>query len=365
MKKISPRKKRFYEIIRSERGDAMILISIVITGLVVLVSTVALENLRKSVSIQGVQQKSLENLYKAEEGIEYSLFVNKEKVNQNLNFNNNSSTISENKVAFNLSLWEGATQKKEDAAAVTELVKDTVGRNIVLVSQSSKDNVNDNTNLKRTLFANLPSRYYDQASMGNTLSDCQNCQVLQEDTIVDSGTRFEIIMKTVPTFPTVTNPAQINYRLTVNCGWQGPFNRRCEVQDLKIGVGCGDLSTSSYSCPSSESASKSIACDQNFSVPFVNGKNIMSENGSVRSVRFKTPSGIDLRGKTIVVRMKLNSGKLITLKDYCSSINNSCNKVKMCKKTSGVWSSVKDKSVHIGFDIKKSGEGVQTTLDSN
>lgn len=366
MKKISPQKKRFYEIIRSEKGDAMILISIVITGLVVLVSTVALENLRKSVSIQGVQQKSLENLYKAEEGIEYSLFVNKVKdVNNNLNFNNNSATISANKVAFNLSLWEDGGNKVNDNTAIDKLKTTTTNSKIVLVSQSSRDNVNDNTNLKRTLFANLPSRYYDQASMGDTLSDCQNCQVLQDDAVVESGTRFESVFKTIPAYPTITNPAQLNYRLTVNCGWQSPFNRTCEVQDLKIGVSCGDLSASSFSCPTSESSSKSIACDQNFSVPFANGKNVMSGNGSVRSIRFKAPSGIDLRGKTIIVRMKLNSGKLMTLKDYCS-INNSCSKVKMCRKVnSGAWTSIKDKGVHIGFDIKKSGGGIPTTLDSN
>ncbi len=364
MKKITPQKRNFLKILRSEKGDAMILISIVITGLVVLVSTVALENLRKSVSVQGLQQKSLENLYKAEEGIEYSLYVNKEKVNQNLNFNNNSSNISANKVAFNLSLWDGTAQKKEDALAVNELVKDTVGRSIILVSQSAKDNTNDNTNLKRTLFANLPSRYYDQVSMGTTLSDCQNCQVNQADSTIESGERFEIVFKATNPYSAITDLSKINYRLTVNCGWDGVWNRKCEVQDLKIGVGCGDITSTGFNCPSTGTSSKSIACDQNFSVPFSNGSNIMSGTGSVHSIRFRAPSGIDLRGKNIVVRLKLNSGKLNTLRDFCS-ITNTCAKLKMCKKSNGTWTGIKDKSVHVGFDVKKTGIGAETKLESN
>lgn len=376
MKKHLPIKIKLHQILGSQKGDAMILISIVITGLVVLVSTVALENLRKSVSVQGLQQKSLENLYKAEEGIEYSLFINKNKeliANQNLNFNNNSSTISENKVAFNLTLFEESKDPKEvpihkkvDSDAVSELAGDTVGRKIVLVSESAKSNVNDNTSLKRTLFANLPSRYYDQSSLGNTLSDCQKCQVEQNDTDQSSGTRFETILKTNRVFPGV-NLSQISYRLTVNCGGSGflNLNRKCEVQDLKIGLECGEIDSPNYNCPSSSSSNKSIVCNKNFSVNFNNEKNIASGYGSVSTIRFKAPSGIDLREKTIVIRLKLNEGKLATLKDFCR-FNNSCTKTKMCtKKDSNPWLTVRDKNIYIGFDVSKKGDGRQLTLDSN
>ncbi len=345
-------------LLRSERGDAMILISIVITGLVVLVSTVALENLRKSMAVQGLQEKSLENLYKAEEGIEYSLYVNKEKSNKNLNFNEQGTTIASNKASYNLTFWEGTNAKKTDAEALTELSKETVGKKIVLVSQSAKSNTNDNANLKRTLFANLPSRYYDQISMGNTLSECQECQSSQDDSDIKTGKKSEIILKTSNPYSGVTDASKISYRLTINCGGF----QKCQIQDLKVGVDCGDaFNTSSYSCPASDSAGRSVRCDRNFSVPFSNGKNVMEGYGSLKSSRFKLPSGINMRGKNIVVRLKINSGRLVTLTDLCKFLNN-CNKTKICQEEGTGWKTVKEKSIYIGFDVKKNGEG--TTLTS-
>ena len=74
---------------KKHRGDAVILLSVLVSGLVILISSIAAQNLKKSAEIQGVQKKSLKSLYEAEEGVENGLFLAKNSArgsNQNDNY---------------------------------------------------------------------------------------------------------------------------------------------------------------------------------------------------------------------------------------------------------------------------------------
>jgi len=314
---------------RSEKGDAIILLSVLVTGIVMLISVIAVENLRKSIEIQNVQKESLDSLYQAEEGIEYSLYLNKEK--------NVSLSNSNTNKPFNISVWEN-NNKEVGEEATRKLAQPTEGKEVVVVSE-----VNDNVDMKRAVFTNLPSRYYDQVSLWNSTGECeegaQSCGPISGENDMTEGNIYQAIVTNTDFQKDGWDNNNIWYRLIFKCGGSqylevGGINiQGCEVRDLRVATDC-DWAT----CSASEGSGGISNCTSPFvSVNFSNGTDRML--GDVVSSEWFQYAGsdgqpVDLRSKKIVVEFKLENGTM----EEIGGLSSQDGDIKMCKQEDdGSW----------------------------
>lgn len=335
---------------KSEKGAAIVLVAVLVTGIVMLVSVIAIENLRKSTELSGIQKRSLDNLYKAEEGAEYGLYVNKEKKLDNANTNTNGH--------FNISIWEKDTNVTDKGdKALEKLKQPTEGRDIVITSQS-KDNANTNQNKasQKTIFTNLPNKYQDQVPLWNIREGCENnndnCETSFEN---NTNGQYQVIVPT-PIFERTGWSQNLEYRLVFKCGitnfWNsnnnssGGFSNGCTISNVKLKiVGC-DVST----C---DPANGIPGCTINKDIDFRSGKSMsgyilptkwfqIEENGNL----------VNLTDTKIVVEFSVDDG-------YVEKIYypGSQNTVRMCQNTGGSWSSSNNFTYGISsFEIRKKAD---------
>mgnify|MGYP000877829551 CR=1 FL=1 len=241
MQKKLIKNKNFSRIFQSEKGDAMILISVIITGLVVLVSTVALENLKKAGAVQGLQKASLDKLYKAEEGIELGLFVNREAFeapNKNPMDFCQDANPSKNCKPFNLSVIdrEAGGGPNTGKKAVEKLSENPLDKNkdLIMVSQNSTD-LSNSKEPKRSLMANLPSRYFNQAPIAGPALECTGCTVYGPG---EEPNTYKILLK--------TNRRPIDelkdFQIFFHCV------KKCSISGVKIGIECKDFDGTDFKC---------------------------------------------------------------------------------------------------------------------
>lgn len=312
------------KLIRSEKGDAIILLAILVTGIVALICVIAVENLKKSFEIQNIQKASLDSLYKAEEGIEYSLYANKEK-----------TAGIDNQEPFAISVWENNDKKGGDNA-IQKLIEPTEGRNVIVISESS-NNQNSSQDLRRTVFANLPSKYYNQVTLWNSNEDCSSdseCISSRENNDMESGQTYQVVLDSADFQKEDWNKDNIEYRFIFNCG-DSQFSKNgvgtvkgCEIKDLKVGLGC-DFSQ----CPVG-------ACSSFMGIDFSGGGSEAYGN-TILSDWFKyidaNESTLDLRNNKLVVQFKLVNGTM-------EETSGPSQDLKMCKeKNDGTWQMFNDR----------------------
>ena len=291
----------------------MILLSIAITGLVMMVSVIAIEKLKQATKLQNTQKLSLQNTYQAEEGIEFSLFSAKQGV---ANVNENSTNANAPLNRFQVSLWDN-NNKTEGTQALQQIAAQN-GQEHFVISSKNKNNANQNQNkkLEKSAFSNVPSRFYDQVSVWNDVKDycnlnnsTSNCADQSTDTnTMTTGKQYQIVAS-VAGFNTPWT--SLKYRLIFRC-----LSKSCSARDLKIGY--NDCTTTGTTCP--------MTCGKWDSLTFWGGKTSMEANVLV-SDWFTTST--DLRGKKIVVQFESVSGTLKQIK----TIFGPQNEIMMCKGT--------------------------------
>ncbi|MBM3256170.1 MAG: hypothetical protein FJZ04_01730 [Candidatus Moranbacteria bacterium] len=203
---------------RKRRGDAVILLSVLVSGLVILVSAIAAQNLKKSARIQGVQKRSLISTYKAESGIEYGLLVAKNSLSS-LNQNANGQ--------FQINVWKRnpATNNFDNVntnAAAVSLAVQTPKDSIVLSSKNETAGGEEET--KKVLISNVPNSFPNQAVLWNNMKGCEDLSRCPADD-PETGNEKISYQLAVPlsVFDTegISNP---QYRLVFRC--QGTVNCR-------------------------------------------------------------------------------------------------------------------------------------------
>jgi len=311
---------------QSQKGDAIVLLSIIVTGIVMLISVIAIENLRKSIELQGVQKKSLDSLYKAEEGIEYGLYVNKEKQEE-----------ATDNLPFYISMWENGVVKK-GLQALEQLLQPTEGRNIVITSESS----NDNQAPKRTVFSNLPNKYYGQVPLWNILEGCgdngQDCDITYEDNDIKDPTVYQVVVPSAMYENSSWDNDKTVYSLSFKCGgkeyWEenGP-GIDCTLKNVKLEVTGCDVSTCKI-----EGCSKTIPIKFNNGEDQITGKSISTEWFKIADPGTGQP--INLTNEKIVIEFELVSGSMEE-----AEFNGSSNTdILMCKQNSdGTWRDFRDR----------------------
>ena len=238
---------------RKQRGDAVILLSVLVSGLVILVSAIAAQNLKKSAQIQGVQKRSLASTYKAESGIEYGLLVAKNSL-ASLNQNTNKQ--------FQINVWKKNPTTNEfdnvntNAAAISLAVQ-TPKDSIVLSSKNETADSEDET--RKVLISNVPNSFPNQVILWNNMKGCEDLSRCPADN-PETGNEKISYQLAVPLSAfdtgTITNP---EYRLVFRC--QGAVNCRMGTLvggylDKKIKLkysgagGACDFSQCAFSCES-------------------------------------------------------------------------------------------------------------------
>ncbi|MFH1183248.1 MAG: hypothetical protein V1690_03230 [Candidatus Moraniibacteriota bacterium] len=306
---------------RSQKGAAIVLVAILVTGIVMLVSVIAIENLRKSTEMQGVQKKSLDSLYKAEEGAEYGLYVNKEKTAGNF------------ERPFDISVWEkvgDSSVTKTGDQALEQLAQPTEGRNIVITSQSLA-NANDSQEAapQKTIFTNLPNKYYDQVSLWNIWEGCDNlnqsCDVSYDNNDMEPDKTYQVVVPSAIFDKSGWTDNETEYRLVFKCGnsqyWKGTLSGTenvggCKITDVKLEIGGCDTSK----C-------KIEGCAKTIPIDFSNG----NEGKILPTEWFRiddpdTQEPINLTNEKIVVEFTLEEG---TMEEVCS--NGTGGDLKMCR----------------------------------
>ena len=285
-----------------------------------LITVIAVENLRQSAQIQGVQKQSVDSLYKAEEGIEFSLYANKQK---NVRWWRKDH-------AFNISVWDNGNDNNTDAEALDDLAQPTQNRNIVVTSENVT-NRNDNMGLKRTVFANLPSRYYNQVPLWDFTNNCDsgNCIVSASNNDMESGHTYQVFLANADFQKDGWTSDKTEFRLIFACR----SGQICTVKNLRVGVGCN------YSeCPSTTS---STSCTAFTDIDFWDGQTEMTGN-LILSDWFKymdnAGNTFDLRNNKMLVQFDLVRGIM-------EEASGSSGEIKMCKQNSdGSWIPFTDRS---------------------
>lgn len=314
---------------KSEKGAAIVLVAILVTGIVMLVCAVAIENLQKSTELQGVQKKSLDNLYIAEEGAEYGLYVNREKKKSWLDLNR----------PFDVSIWEGSrdyTGNKYDSQALEQLSQPTEGRNLVITSQS---NQNQNANTQKTVFTNLPNKYFDQVPLWNIREGCDDtnnqCTPTYDNNNMVEGKVYQVVVPNAAFEKSGWVDTDLEYRLVFKCGssqfWAGTTSDNqlgpdCRVRNVKLKI--GGCNTAVCGANGFEGCTKTILVDfpsDNTDQTQMEGKILPTEWFEI--VDPVTQEKISLTNEKIVVEFELLSG---TMEEISYPANNS-GEIRMCK----------------------------------
>jgi hypothetical protein len=334
-----------YKIFKSQKGDAIILLSVLVTGIVLLVTAVVVENFRKSSELQSVQKQSVDNLYKAEEGIEYSLYANKVK----------DLDSEKAGVPFSVKVWENGSNvgDADTSAAFYSLKKPSQGRDLLITSENISAS-SDNNDIKRTVFANVPTRYYDQVPLWSFRNNCPsgNCSVSPPDSDVEEGNIYRIILNTGDyqrgdcgsSSSTGWCPGNTYYRVVLVCG-----SDKCKASGLKAGAGCSNVTDcNTISCSTPPTGFKEIN--------FLKGHNTMNGGGVLISDWFNLRDDssnnlVDLRNNKLVVEFTLTEGTL----EEVSGLSG--DDIKMCLRNSDAdsWNFSKDKIIGLGsIEIRRS-----------
>lgn len=331
--------------IKSEKGAAIVLVAILVTGIVMLVSVIAIENLRKSTELSGVQKKSLDSLYKAEEGAEYGLFINKEKPLVQVN----NETDCDNSRPFNISVWEkvgNESSTKKCNQALEQLAQPTEGRNIVITSQSQA-NANDNQGAspQKTVFTNLPNKYFDQVPLWNILEGCdlktEDC-VTYENNDMEAGRTYQVVVPSAVFEQSGWNDEETEYRLVFKCGnsqyWSGSQNgtenvEGCRISNVTLKVsGCDTSTCKIEGCTNNIGPIKSSSGNDQ-----LEGKIIPTEWFRIDDPNNGNP--INLTGEKVVVEFTLEEGSMEEV-----SFSGMQGEIRMCKQDNGnSWITYKDR----------------------
>lgn len=330
--------------IKSQKGAAIVLVATLVAGIVMLVSIIVIENLRKSISLQGIQKRSLDSLFKAEEGIEYGLYINKEKEVKNF------------ERPFKISIWEKINQNtviKNDNQALEQLMQPKEERNIVITSQNDE---NQNSSPQRTIFTNLPSKYQDQVPLWSIREGCEKgCTDSYQENDMEEGKTYRIVINSI--FERASwSEVEWEYRLIFKCGgtafWETSLpssvtTENCELSNVKLAIDCGD--------PSLCNVDNCIHKDK--SVNFANGEDIM-EGKIIPTEWFKVTDSsgelINLTNKKIIVEFKLEQG---TMEEVLLTTGTE-EKTKMCRSNGGeenpAWEEFRDRRGGLAsFEIRK------------
>lgn len=340
---------------KKERGAVVILLSVIVTSLVMIITAIAAESFKKYAGIADLQKKSLEELYKAEEGIEYSLYVNKEKIYTPLNFNLNAT--SSGSQPFYLSSWEGNgnTNAMEGNIAQNELTQTTIGRNIAVISES----VSSSSQAKRSLFTTLPSRYYDQLTLWNSMENCGgtlgDCEIKDSPNDMENEKDYEVVIDTAIYNNTGWETENVEYRVNFNCGY---YDSNCEISNFSIALDCGanDFLDCPIDTPETVPEEKCNIFKNDIGMAEyenTEGGNLQSEWFVVKDSNGNT---VDLRGKRIIIDFTLLNGPMEEVcEGSCNNNNNDNETVEMCKKTdSQVWQKFTGRRGGVsGLEIRK------------
>jgi len=136
--------------LKSEKGAAIITISIIVAAIVMLTILLVSENLRSSLLTLGLQKQSLIELYKAEEGIEYAYFTTKNDVD--IQENDHGKYMDE--APFKVSLWKDGEEITGDDNTETLLNMRVPGEGEYIISS---ENIAEDDNVpKKTIFTRNP-----------------------------------------------------------------------------------------------------------------------------------------------------------------------------------------------------------------
>lgn len=298
-----------------------------------LISVIAVENLKKSSQIQSIQKESVDSLYEAEEGIEFSLYANKQK---------DIMGMGENP-PFSISVWDNNNDNKTGDRALERLRQPTQNQDVV-VSSENITNQNDNKSLKRTVFANLPSRYYDQVPLWDRMNGCDadDCIVFAAGPDMAEGDTYQVVSSVADFQKDIGwESDDTEYRLVFKCGG----DEECTIDDLKVGVGIGcDYSKCDIT-----------GCTSFMGIDFRNGDN---SGRTILSDWFKyldsDKNVVDLRNSKIVVQFKLVRGSMEEITNLPGE------DLKMCRQQHSSWSPVPYSSGGLSsLEIRRESEQAQ------
>ena len=329
------------KLVKSQKGDAVIMLSILVTGIIILVTAVVAESLMRSDELQSVQKQSVDNLYKAEEGIEYSLYANKTKEFE-----------AKANPPFSLKVWENGNTNGTNGLpdAYDVLQQPTQNKDVVVTSQNvNNQNVNGGTGgtnagdiSKRTVFANMPSRYFDQVPLWGSRNSCGsgNCSVSTSGNDMESGRTYQVVLTAADFQQEGWDLSHLRYRLVLKCG-----SNAFTVRNLEVGMGCNFTQ-----CAIS-------GCTTFMNIDLWNGESTMTGK-TILSDWFKlldnNGNTVDLRNSKMVVQFDLVSGNM-------EEINTSSEDIKMCKQNANSsWSTFSDRTGGLSsLEIKKENENIQ------
>jgi len=156
------------KLARSQKGDAVVMVSVLVAGMVFLVVALMMEKADRFSGTQELGKQAVENTYNAEEGLEYVIYSAKEGINRE----NDQDSFGLSSVRY---LNDGSQEETYDttaktlAAAVGSLPSD----NLVIISQSKKAaGAGQDDKTKRSLFTNLPKSFYNQVSVWQNTAEC-------------------------------------------------------------------------------------------------------------------------------------------------------------------------------------------------
>ncbi len=276
-----------------KRGDAVILLSVLISGLVILISAIATQNLKKSMEVQGVQKKSLNNLYKAEEGIESGLFTAKE-----------STGVSATGAVINL--WKKVGESFKLESDISGLMSSTPKDDLVITSKNAPEVQSDGStqageDTTKVLISNIPNTFPDQTLAWDYSRGCQNdaeCPEVEEKSSTGNNQLFYQAASQMANYDERKIP-NAEYRFIFKCA----RGANCQVGTYKNG-NWNDKVTLKY-------ASNLTSCDYSkcpfvcgsetpFEVPMESTGTIISKLTQTRRSQWFQP-GANLNGKGIIV----------------------------------------------------------------
>jgi len=140
--------------LKSEKGTTVIIMAIIVAGMIMLVISVAAENIRQSLKTQGNQKKALDQVYQAEEGVEYAYYITKNDVE----FEGGHEEYIEN-APFDISLWHKSGDDIEEVTGDNkdkiETMRDAVGEEYIIASESIESEDVSQAH-KKTIFTKNP-----------------------------------------------------------------------------------------------------------------------------------------------------------------------------------------------------------------
>lgn len=219
-------------LVKSQKGDAIILVSVLVSGIVLLVVALMVEKSGKFTQTQDLSRKSIESSYKAEEGLEYILYTTKEGIlNQN------------NKKEFTLTgiKYDSNNIKKQTLTTTDETILEAAtilpADKLIVISKSDdleEENTNVNSTAGKNLFSNLPKSFYNQVFAWQSTSGCYNGDFFEcAEQIVDkqnsASHNYQMI---VPLSPISGDWTNVKYKFVFKCSSKS--NTACAVSSVKV-----------------------------------------------------------------------------------------------------------------------------------